>query len=191
MINLFWCRCVEGYYGDPISRQACQPCLCPDVLSSGRFFATSCQHDPQSLRLICKCQEGHTGKSQYVCITYFYLLYIKEATRQTDSSDAKSQCLSADFWKDTLNISLSISLLGVSCDSCSPGFYGDLTLPGAVCKECPCNNNIDPDDPNSCNSTTGECLHCLHNTIGLHCQHCKPGYHGNALTQDCKGDNKT
>ncbi|XP_039860060.1 laminin subunit beta-4 isoform X2 [Simochromis diagramma] len=128
-------RCVEGYYGDPISRQACQPCLCPDVLSSGRFFATSCQHDPQSLRLICKCQEGHTG---------------------------------------------------VSCDSCSPGFYGDLTLPGAVCKECPCNNNIDPDDPNSCNSTTGECLHCLHNTIGLHCQHCKPGYHGNALTQDCK-----
>ncbi|XP_042071887.1 laminin subunit beta-4 [Haplochromis burtoni] len=128
-------RCVEGYYGDPSSRQACQPCLCPDVLSSGRFFATSCQHDPQSLRLICKCQEGHTG---------------------------------------------------VSCDSCSPGFYGDLTLPGAVCKECPCNNNIDPDDPNSCNSTTGECLHCLHNTIGLHCQHCKSGYHGNALNQDCK-----
>ncbi|CAI5668458.1 unnamed protein product [Oreochromis niloticus] len=128
-------RCVEGYYGDPISRQACQLCLCPDVLSSGRFFATSCQHDPQSLRLICNCQEGHTG---------------------------------------------------VSCDRCSPGFYGDLTLPGAVCKECPCNNNINPDDPNSCNSTTGECLHCLHNTIGLHCQNCKPGYYGNALTQDCK-----
>uniref|UniRef100_A0A669FBY6 Laminin, beta 4 n=1 Tax=Oreochromis niloticus TaxID=8128 RepID=A0A669FBY6_ORENI len=128
-------RCVEGYYGDPISRQACQLCLCPDVLSSGRFFATSCQHDPQSLRLICNCQEGHTG---------------------------------------------------VSCDRCSPGFYGDLTLPGAVCKECPCNNNINPDDPNSCNSRTGECLHCLHNTIGLHCQNCKPGYYGNALTQDCK-----
>ncbi|KAL4003909.1 fumarate hydratase, class II [Sarotherodon galilaeus] len=128
-------RCVEGYYGDPISRQACQLCLCPDVLSSGRFFATSCQHDPQSLRLICNCQEGHTG---------------------------------------------------VSCDRCSPGFYGDLTLPGAVCKKCPCNNNINPDDPNSCNSTTGECLHCLHNTIGLHCQNCKPGYYGNALTQDCK-----
>uniref|UniRef100_A0A669DZP6 Laminin, beta 4 n=1 Tax=Oreochromis niloticus TaxID=8128 RepID=A0A669DZP6_ORENI len=129
-------RCVEGYYGDPISRQACQLCLCPDVLSSGRFFATSCQHDPQSLRLICNCQEGHTGKSY--------------------------------------------------CDRCSPGFYGDLTLPGAVCKECPCNNNINPDDPNSCNSRTGECLHCLHNTIGLHCQNCKPGYYGNALTQDCK-----
>uniref|UniRef100_A0A3Q3JWY3 Laminin, beta 4 n=1 Tax=Monopterus albus TaxID=43700 RepID=A0A3Q3JWY3_MONAL len=128
-------RCVEGYYGNPVSRQPCQPCLCPDVQNSGRFFATSCQHDPQSLSLTCVCRKGHTGPH---------------------------------------------------CDRCSPGFYGDLTLPGASCQECPCNNNTDPDDHDACDSLTGECLRCLHNTMGPRCQNCKPGYYGNALAQDCK-----
>ncbi|XP_035013706.2 laminin subunit beta-4 isoform X1 [Hippoglossus stenolepis] len=128
-------RCVEGYYGNPVSRQPCQPCLCPDVKYSGQFFATSCQHDPQSLSLTCICQEGHTGSR---------------------------------------------------CNRCSPGFYGDLTLPGARCAECPCNNNIDLGDRNACNSLTGECLGCRHNTVGPRCQSCKLGYYGNALVQDCK-----
>ncbi|XP_039664896.1 laminin subunit beta-4 [Perca fluviatilis] len=127
-------RCVEGYYGNPVSRTPCQPCLCPDAQSSGRFFATSCQHDPQSLSVTCDCREGHTGPS---------------------------------------------------CDRCSPGFYGDLSLPGARCEECPCNNNISPDDRDACDSLTGECLQCLHNTMGPRCQDCKPGYYGNALDQDC------
>ncbi|XP_069572970.1 laminin subunit beta-4 isoform X2 [Brachyistius frenatus] len=128
-------RCLEGYYGNPVSGQSCRPCLCPDVLSSGRFFATSCQHDPQSLSLSCNCREGHTG---------------------------------------------------LRCDRCSPGFHGDLTSPGARCDECPCNNNIDPDDRNACDGTTGECLRCLHNTTGPRCQNCKPGYYGNALDHNCK-----
>ncbi|XP_037552180.1 laminin subunit beta-4 [Nematolebias whitei] len=128
-------RCENGYYGSPVTRKSCQPCLCPDVLSSGRYFATSCQHDTQSLRVKCYCQEGHTG---------------------------------------------------ARCDRCRPGYYGDLTLPGAHCKLCPCNNNIDPEDDEACNSLTGECLHCLYNTMGPQCHHCKPGYYGNALQQDCK-----
>ncbi|KAM7415417.1 hypothetical protein PAMA_019983 [Pampus argenteus] len=128
-------RCLEGYYGNPVSRQPCQPCLCPDVQSSGRFFATSCHHNPQSLSLTCNCREGHTG---------------------------------------------------LRCDRCSPGFYGDLTLPGKRCEKCFCNNNIDPDDHDACDSVTGECLHCLHNTTGPRCQNCKLGYYGNALDQECK-----
>nr|XP_046250599.1 laminin subunit beta-4 [Scatophagus argus] len=128
-------RCVVGYYGNPVSRQPCRPCLCPDVQGSGRFFAASCQPDPQSLSLTCNCREGHTGPR---------------------------------------------------CDRCSPGFYGNLALTGAHCEECPCNNNIDPNDRNACDGLTGECLHCLHNTMGPHCQDCKPGYYGNALDQHCK-----
>lgn len=56
-------RCEEGYYGDPVSRQPCEPCLCPDIQGSRRFFATSCHHDPQSLSLTCACREGHEGAS--------------------------------------------------------------------------------------------------------------------------------
>ncbi|XP_029289830.1 laminin subunit beta-4 [Cottoperca gobio] len=128
-------RCVGGYYGDRVSRRPCEPCQCPDVQGSGRFFATSCQHDPQSLSLTCNCRPGHTGPH---------------------------------------------------CDRCSPGFYGDLASPGVGCDRCPCNNNIDPDDRDACDSVTGGCQHCLHNTTGLGCQDCKPGHYGNALEQDCK-----
>ncbi|KAM4733907.1 laminin subunit beta-4 isoform 2-T2 [Anableps anableps] len=128
-------RCVEGFYGNPVSRQPCQPCLCPDILTSGRFFASSCRYDPQSLSVSCSCREGHTG---------------------------------------------------ARCDGCSPGFYGDLRLPGAICRVCSCNNNIDPDDGDACDSTTGECLRCLHHTTGPQCQFCKPGYYGNALQHNCK-----
>ncbi|XP_068452578.1 laminin subunit beta-4 [Clinocottus analis] len=128
-------RCVEGYLGDPGSGQPCQPCLCPEVTNSGRFFATSCQHDPQSLSLTCTCREGHAGPR---------------------------------------------------CDRCSPGFYGDLRLPGARCMACPCNDNINPADPTSCDSQTGACQRCLHHTTGARCQDCRPGYYGDALDQDCK-----
>ncbi|KAG7468897.1 laminin subunit beta-4-like [Solea senegalensis] len=128
-------RCVDGYYGNPASRQTCEPCLCPDIRGSGRFFATSCQRDPQSISLMCNCREGHTGSR---------------------------------------------------CDRCAPGYYGDLTLPKISCEECHCNNNINPEDRDACDTLAGECLRCLHNTMGTSCQSCKPGYYGNALVQNCK-----
>ncbi|KAL0968579.1 hypothetical protein UPYG_G00268800 [Umbra pygmaea] len=128
-------RCVEGFYGDPTSREPCEPCLCPDLLSSGRFFARTCNKDPESGRLSCDCLHGH---------------------------------------------------IGLRCDSCSAGFYGQLTRPGDVCRRCMCNNNIDLADSEACDSVTGECLRCLHNTQGPRCQNCRPGYYGNALSQDCK-----
>ncbi|KAJ8269152.1 hypothetical protein COCON_G00117590 [Conger conger] len=128
-------RCEEGYSGDPTFRDPCEPCLCPDLQSSERFFARSCSKDPDTEQVRCDCNPGYAGPH---------------------------------------------------CDDCAPGFYGDLTLPENRCTECPCNNNTDPLDRNACDSLTGECLHCLHNTTGLHCQSCKPGYHGDALAQDCK-----
>lgn len=82
---------------------------------------------------------------------------------------------------------MSATLSGPRCNRCRPGFYGNLALPGARCEACPCNNNIDPTDRNACDSLTGECLRCLHNTMGPRCQDCKAGYYGNALVQDCKG----
>ncbi|XP_029687706.1 laminin subunit beta-4 isoform X3 [Takifugu rubripes] len=128
-------RCEEGYYGDPTSGQPCESCLCPDIQGSGRFFATSCHHEPRSLGLTCACREGHQGPN---------------------------------------------------CDRCGPGYYGNLALAGASCELCLCNNNIDPGDHNACDGVTGECLRCLHNTMGPRCQDCKPGYYGNAVAQDCK-----
>uniref|UniRef100_A0A8C6S5C5 Laminin subunit beta 4 n=1 Tax=Neogobius melanostomus TaxID=47308 RepID=A0A8C6S5C5_9GOBI len=128
-------RCVEGFYGSPVSRVPCEPCLCPDLLQSGRFFASSCQRDPETQSLSCLCREGHSGPQ---------------------------------------------------CEWCSPGYYADLLLSGARCEKCDCNDNIDPDDGEACDRVTGECLRCLHNTGGRHCEDCRRGYYGRAEDQDCK-----
>ncbi|XP_062856618.1 laminin subunit beta-4-like [Trichomycterus rosablanca] len=128
-------RCEEGYFGDPVSREPCKPCSCPDLKGSGRFFASTCHKDPNSVSLTCVCETGHEG---------------------------------------------------LRCDKCAPGYFGNLILPGARCKKCSCNNNIDPSDPEACDTVTGDCRRCLYNTAGPQCQNCKPGYYGNALLQDCK-----
>ncbi|XP_055078728.1 laminin subunit beta-4 [Periophthalmus magnuspinnatus] len=127
--------CAEGYYGSPVSRVPCEPCLCPDLLESGRFFASSCDRDSETQSLSCRCLDGHTGPQ---------------------------------------------------CERCSPGYFSDLLLPGARCEKCECNNNIDPNDNEACDGVIGECLRCLHNTGGRHCEECKPGYYGSARDHDCK-----
>lgn len=62
MLKVFFCsRCEDGYVGDPVSGEPCEPCLCPDVNGSGRFFAIYCNKDPFSGTSNCECLPGHTG----------------------------------------------------------------------------------------------------------------------------------
>ncbi|KAL4656759.1 laminin subunit beta-4-like [Arapaima gigas] len=126
---------TDGYYGNPALQEPCKPCLCPGTKASGRFFARSCSKDPNSLRVQCDCERGHSGPH---------------------------------------------------CNICSSGFYGNLALPGARCKECQCNNNIDVQDRDACDAITGYCLRCLHHTYGQACESCEPGYYGDALAHNCK-----
>ncbi|XP_009953082.1 PREDICTED: laminin subunit beta-4, partial [Leptosomus discolor] len=128
-------RCMDGYYGNPLNREPCHPCMCPGAPTSNRYFAYSCYQDNQSAQLVCNCLEGYSGSR---------------------------------------------------CDECPSGFYKIPGSPGLDCAPCPCNNNIDVTDPESCNRVTGECTKCLHNTHGANCQFCKPGYFGSALDQNCQ-----
>ncbi|EDX09878.1 LanB2 [Drosophila simulans] len=73
---------------------------------------------------------------------------------------------------------------GSRCEQCSDGFFGDPTgLLGEVqtCKSCDCNGNVDPNAVGNCNRTTGECLKCIHNTAGEHCDQCLSGHFGDPL----------
>lgn len=67
---------------------------------------------------------------------------------------------------------------GHRCDVCSDGYYGDPIGrfgPTRTCVQCDCNKNIDPNAIGNCNTTTGECLKCIHNTGGPRCDQCLPG----------------
>lgn len=62
---------------------------------------------------------------------------------------------------------------------------------GDYCKPCQCSGNIDPREPGSCDTVTGNCLKCLNNTYGTACALCAPGYYGDAVTlKDCQGKYK-
>lgn len=69
---------------------------------------------------------------------------------------------------------------------CAAGHFGRPEVIGSTCQLCGCSGNIDFSDPTSCESTTGECLKCLHNTTGRSCEVCAAGYYGDAVqTKNC------
>ncbi|XP_054168822.1 laminin subunit beta-1-like isoform X2 [Oppia nitens] len=74
---------------------------------------------------------------------------------------------------------------GERCDRCDSNYFGDPNVPGGQCQQCQCNNNIDIAQIGNCDGRTGDCLRCLYNTGGPHCETCKPGYWGDATRQQC------
>ncbi|XP_061578256.1 laminin subunit beta-4 [Cololabis saira] len=170
-------RCKTGFWGFP----ACRPCECNGL-------SETCDGETG----VClDCRKHSTGPHCDRCVDGYHGNPVSRQPCQP--------CLCPDLRTserffatscDHQSLSLTCKCLeghtGTRCERCSPGFYGDLTLPRARCKPCPCNDNTDPDDHDACDGTTGECLRCLHNTAGPHCENCKPGYYGNALRQTCK-----
>ncbi|XP_037619286.1 laminin subunit alpha-1, partial [Sebastes umbrosus] len=76
---------------------------------------------------------------------------------------------------------------GTSCERCANGFYGNPQAVGGACVRCECNGNVDVGEAGHCDTVTGECLRCLGNTAGRHCEVCQPGYYGDAVdAKDCQ-----
>ncbi|XP_071964129.1 laminin subunit alpha-1-like [Antedon mediterranea] len=74
---------------------------------------------------------------------------------------------------------------GLSCERCSAGYHYISQGPFAgQCETCTCNGHS-----NTCNTTTGICLDCQHNTYGPRCESCSTGYYGDATqgtSRDCQ-----
>ncbi|KAK0397427.1 hypothetical protein QR680_002123 [Steinernema hermaphroditum] len=65
---------------------------------------------------------------------------------------------------------------GPSCQQCAPGYYR--VKSGRFLGSCvPCDCH---DHSGTCDSETGICSNCMHNTEGDHCELCKEGFYGNA-----------
>ncbi|XP_059149479.1 laminin subunit alpha-1-like [Physella acuta] len=74
---------------------------------------------------------------------------------------------------------------GLSCESCKPGWRRvNDRLIGGTCRKCECHNHA-----SDCDSVTGFCKNCRHNTKGRYCEECLPGFYGNPLAgtpDDCR-----
>ncbi|XP_058618891.1 basement membrane-specific heparan sulfate proteoglycan core protein isoform X18 [Onychostoma macrolepis] len=68
---------------------------------------------------------------------------------------------------------------GPSCQDCDVGYTRTPGLYLGTCEKCDCHGHA-----SSCDSETGDCLNCLHNTVGRHCENCIRGFYGNPKTGD-------
>ncbi|XP_057175223.1 basement membrane-specific heparan sulfate proteoglycan core protein isoform X6 [Triplophysa rosa] len=70
---------------------------------------------------------------------------------------------------------------GPSCQDCEVGYTRTPGLYLGTCQKCDCNGHA-----SGCDLETGECLNCLHNTDGRHCENCCPGFYGNPKSSDAQ-----
>ncbi|NXD26373.1 LAMB4 protein, partial [Spelaeornis formosus] len=172
-------RCLHGYFGFP----HCRRCAC-------NGHAERC--DPLSGECL-GCQGFTAGSHCERCMDGYYGNPLDGEPCHPcmcPGAPTSNRYFARSCYQDSQSAQLVCNCLkgysGNQCEECPSGFYKNASSPGLDCAPCPCNNNIDLTDPDSCNRATGECTKCLHNTHGANCQFCKPGYFGSALNQSCQ-----
>lgn len=75
---------------------------------------------------------------------------------------------------------------GDRCDVCSDNYFGNPEVPGGSCRHCDCSGKVDLLIPGNCDPHTGNCLKCLYDTTGDHCEVCKPNFFRFAEDRQCQ-----
>ncbi|XP_017028327.1 laminin subunit gamma-1 [Drosophila kikkawai] len=183
------CTCPEGYLG-----QFCESCapgyrhsparggpFMPCIPCDCHGHADIC--DSETGR--CICQHNTHGDNCDQCAKGFYGNALGGTPNDCKRCPCPNDGACLQINGDTVICTeCPVGYFGSRCEQCSDGFFGDPTgLLGSVqtCTSCDCNGNVDPNAVGNCNRTTGECLKCIHNTAGEHCDQCLPGHFGDPL----------
>uniref|UniRef100_A0A671Z2E7 Laminin, alpha 5 n=1 Tax=Sparus aurata TaxID=8175 RepID=A0A671Z2E7_SPAAU len=159
-------KCAPGYYRDTIGLflGKCVPCNCnghSDQCLDGSGICVGCRHNTDGDHCE-RCQGGFLGNNtldgQAVsCSSCPCPLRVPFAEGCEKRGD-RMQCLCMPGYA------------GPHCERCAPGHYGNPMVLGSTCQLCHCNDNTDPNMLfTDCHQLTGECLSCMHNTAGPHC----------------------
>ena len=188
------CECPPAYTGTfcgSCSPGHYRPSLNPvDICISCECHGHTELCDP--ITGLCQsCQYNTTGDNCQVCVDGFF----GDATAGTPSDCQLCPCpLTTQSVSPTCFLqqdglptcdSCAVGYKGRTCERCEDGYFGTPTLPGSRCTTCECSDNIDLSQTGNCNTTTGECIQCINNTAGYECEQCAPGYHGDALLDQC------
>lgn len=173
-------ECAPGYYRDTkgLFLGKCVPCNCnghSDQCLPGSGICMNCQHNTEGDHCE-RCKDGFVGNS---------------------SLDGLQQCIGCPCPLSVASNNFAIGCIhkgsttqclckpgyaGVSCERCAPGYYGNPLVIGSFCQPCDCSGNADPNMLFSdCDSLTGFCTGCMHNTAGPRCELCAPGFYGDAV----------
>uniref|UniRef100_A0A8V0X4B6 Laminin subunit alpha-1 n=2 Tax=Gallus gallus TaxID=9031 RepID=A0A8V0X4B6_CHICK len=174
--------CLPGYYrvDGILFGGICQPCKC-------NGHATEC--DTQG---VCfACQHNTTGPFCDQCLPGFYGSP-SQGTPEDCQPCACPLSSAANNFSPTCQLSEGEGIVcdkclpgytGSQCERCANGYYGNPLVPGQSCVPCECNGNVNPQEDGYCDTITGQCLKCVGNTAGLHCEKCADGYYGDAVTE--------
>ncbi|XP_043984093.1 laminin subunit alpha-5 isoform X1 [Gambusia affinis] len=191
--NVEICMCPANYQGD--SCQKCAPGYYRDTIGLflGKCVSCNCNgHSDQCLDgsgICLSCQHNTIGDHCESCRGGFLSNNSLEGQAVSCSScPCPLRAPSNNFAEGCVQRSDRMQCLcmhgyaGPNCERCAPGFYGNPMVLGSRCQPCHCNGNTDPNMLfTDCHPLTGECLSCMHNTAGPHCDICAPGYHGDAI----------
>jgi len=190
------CNCPEGYVGQFC--ESCAPGYRHEPANGGPFarcvpcncngHADIC--DAESGR--CICQHNTAGENCERCGRGFYGNSLAGTPIDCKPCPCPNGGACIELADETVVcLECPVGYAGPRCELCGDGFFGDpegrLGGERRPCQSCDCNTNVDPNAVGNCNRTTGECLKCVYNTGGEHCDRCLPGFFGDALAL-VKGD---
>lgn len=181
------CQCPHGYVGQFC--ESCAPGFHHDPPNGGPFalcvpcncngHADICEAETGQ----CICQHNTAGSNCELCSRGYYGYPLKGTPDDCKPCPCPDNgpCILLGNNPDPICSECPIGRTGPRCETCSDGYYGNPER-GLACRPCDCNNNIDLNAVRNCNHETGECLKCVNNTAGFHCEECLPGYYGDALS---------
>ncbi|KAG8513302.1 Laminin subunit alpha-5 [Galemys pyrenaicus] len=173
-------ECAPGHYRDikGLFLGRCVPCQChghSDRCLPGTGVCVGCQHHTEGDHCeLCAAGFVRAGPEHPAapCISCPCPLSVPSNNFATGCvlRGGRTQCLCKPGYA------------GPSCERCAPGFFGNPMVLGSSCQACDCSGNGDPNLLFSdCDPLTGACRGCLRHTAGPRCEHCAPGFHGDAL----------
>ncbi|KFQ65922.1 Laminin subunit alpha-1, partial [Pelecanus crispus] len=189
-----FCECPQGYTGI-----SCESCLPGYYRVDGILFGGICQpckcngHATEcDIHGVCfACQHNTTGPFCDQCLPGFY-----GSPSQGTSEDCQPCACpltsAANNFSPTCQRSEGGGIVcdkclpgytGSQCERCANGYYGNPLMPGQSCAPCECSGNVNPQEDGHCDTFTGQCLKCLGNTAGHHCEKCADGYYGDAVIE--------
>lgn len=163
--------CAPGYRHSPALGGPFMPCIPCDC----NKHAEICDSETGK----CICQHNTAGETCDQCSRGYYGNALGGTAFDCKKCPCPNDGACMQIAEDSvICLECPVGYFGPRCELCSDGYYGDPNgIFGAVqlCKPCDCNGNVDPNAVGNCNRENGECLKCIHNTAGAHCDQCLAG----------------